>query len=391
MNRGLSLVATIIVLGIGLAVGGCGRGSIMSDVRCTPDTISPNADGDSDVAIIYYTISRPAEVSVFFSDVNDNRYDFRIREPRWPDSEPYQAQFGGVIDDRVLPDGTYTYTVEAVGDGGGLERVEGSLTIEGGDNTLPELRNFTVHPTTFTPNRDGVDDRITVNYNLAKHAQVNVYLLGDDGERYPLEEKLGSVKPGEPGNHSYDYEGGVDLGVAPPPDGTYTLVAEALDVVGNRVVETRELTILDGGVPIVEILGGTAEYSHQAIALGQTLTFTVTVANLGAVPVRTSGPPNGTAYTTGQNYNSLGYHEEPGVFRIGLDFEGNSSGRAYPYRWAISDKEYLLPNERFTIVGHLKIVDPPPRINPHYWVGLLHEEVRIVNDHVAPTRITVDF
>ena len=275
--------------------------------------------------------------------------------------------------------------------GGEVERAEGPLTIVDGDHTLPELRNFTVHPTTFTPNRDGIDDRITVNYNLAKLAQVNVYLLGGDGERYPLEEKPGSVKPGEPGNHSYDYEGGVDLGVAPPPDGTYTLMAEALDTVGNRVVETRQLTILDGGVPIVEILGGTAEYSHQAIALGETLIFTVTVANLGAVPVRTSGPPSGTAYTTGQNYNSLGYHEEPGVFRIGLDFEGNSSGRPYPYRWAISDKEYLLPDERFTVVGHLKIVDPPPRINPHYWVGLLHEEVRIVNDHVAPMRITVDF
>ena len=30
-------------------------------------------------------------------------------------------------------------------------------------------------------------------------------------------------------------------------------------------------------------------------------------------------------------------------------------------------------------------------ITPFFWVGLSHEQVRIVNDRVAPTRVTIGF
>ena len=122
------------------------------------------------------------------------------------------------------------------------------------------------------------------------------------------------------------------------------------------------------------------------------------------MPIRTKGPEPGTLYTTSENFNSKQAFEEPGVWRVGLDSEGNSAGRSYPYRWQIgSSKElkrvavdgkeflYLMPGQRVTVSGSLRIVDKPPRINVYYWVGLIQEDVRIVEDHVEPRQVTVEF
>jgi hypothetical protein len=88
--------------------------------------------------------------------------------------------------------------------------------------------------------------------------------------------------------------------------------------------------------------------------------------------------PPGTTYTSSESFNSLGWYEEPGAWRFGIDFEGNSTGRPYPYRFAIGSdaaltvingEKYLMPGQRATIVGHLQIIDKPPRIALHYWAG----------------------
>ena len=138
--------------------------------------------------------------------------------------------------------------------------------------------------------------------------------------------------------------------------------------------------------------------------LGETLHLTVTVQNVGGVGIRTKGPASGTTYTTRDNFNTMGFYEEPGIFRVGVDFEGNSSGRPYTYRWQLGRDEdleervingekylYLPPGKRVMIVGHITIVDEPSKINPYYWAGLVHEQVRIVNDRQNPTQITIGF
>ena len=52
---------------------------------------------------------------------------------------------------------------------------------------------------------------------------------------------------------------------------------------------------------------------------------------------------------------------------------------------------YLMPGQRVTVSGTLRIVDKPPRINVYYWVGLVQEDVRIVEDRVEPKLVTVEF
>jgi len=383
---------------LSFTVVGCSNKPLVYDVLIQPDVISPNADGVEDVARITYHLSRHARLSMYFLDEQGGKHVFRagVSRPRGP----YEALFSGIIDNRLLPDGHYTCVVEAVADNGQSAKAEVPLTIQGGEPDYIEIRNLNIYPASFTPNRDGISDRVTIGYYLTKEAaKVQAYLLDEEGNKYPVpEDKIRPV--GQVGNHEHDYDAGVDLGATPPPDGTYTVVVEAEDAAGNRDVVRGQLTIVNGGVPMAEIVNRAAQWSSTVVPLGSTLSFTCTVRNIGKVGIRTKGPEPGTLYTTSENFNSKEFYEEPGIFRVGLDFEGNSSGRIYPFRWQLGrdgeltemdGQKYLMPGQTVMVTGHLQIVDEPVKVAPYYWLGLVHEQVWIVEDHVDPVPITIGF
>ena len=402
----------MLLLGlVGVGLTGCGKRTLLYDVRIQPDHITPNADGDADVTRIEYRLSRSAYVSIYFEDETGRQYSFRDHRRRSRSTgRPYSVDFGGVVDvegealvkARVLRDGSYAIVVEATDDNGHIERAQLPFTVADADTIVPELRGFTVSDPIFSPNRDGVQDRVTINYYLTKPANVLVYLENDEGNKFPIAEQQGAltpVKPGEVGTHTYDYEGGVDQGAQPPPGGTYTLVAFAEDRVGQKVELTRTLTITDGGVPRATILNLDVEYSDTIVPVGGTLCITTTVENYGDTPVRTTGPAPGTAYTSDQNFNSLGWHQSSGAWRFGLDFDGNPA-YPYPFRWALGRPEelekkvingtefyYLMPGRRAQITGCIEILSAPPRNPTIFYGGLLHEDV---NDQVDPLWITFD-
>lgn len=394
-------------------------GPMLSGVAVSPQTITPNGDGSGDVADIAYHVSRPVSVTIYFTDAAGRRYDFRTGEPR--PAGDYVAQFSGVIQSpvslapgfvmdqsRLLPNGSYRYFVQAVDSQGAREEMSGSLAIADGDPTVPEMVDYSVFTPSFnrepppgsatkivfTPNRDGIADRIAVSFRLTKPAWAEVYLvrLGDANKtRYPISErqwyKLAGTK-------NFDYEGGVDLGNTPPPNGDYLCIAEATDLIGNHTVVAQPITVADGGVPLAEIVS--AKFTPIVVPLGELLRVEITVENIGPVTIRSKGPYSGTIYANTENFNAKSvaenadFYEEPGVFRVGVDYEGNSEGREYPYRWGFAG-DALKPGERTTVVGYIRIVSPVKPHNPHFWVGLLHEQVRKVNDKYKPTLITVGF
>lgn len=414
MKRHGLLFTLVILLAAAFLLGGCGERPLLSEVSFSKDLITPNADGKDDVLRIQYRLSRSARLSIYFLDEAGNRYVFRDREPRAPtgEREPYSVYFSGVVQgytlpgenfegftvvQRVLQDGVYTWVVEATDDAGHTERVTGTLTVAEADTVLPELRNFTVSPPVFTPNRDGISDRARLNVFVTKpYATLLVYLVGADGTRYHIaEDERSPARPGERGLHTFDYDAGVDLGADPPPDGTYTVWAEVQDAVGQRVVATSTLTIKNGGVPRAYILNGEVEWSARSVALGETLWFTLTVENDSPVPIRTSGPPPGTVYDSDQNYATLGETIQSGVFRVGIHCENALIN--YPWRWAVGDSSvlvkdeeghlYLPPFTRAVVTGGIRFVSVEGKRNPQYcWAGLIHEDVEIsqVNDRVDP-------
>lgn len=417
MSQYRAIVVIVAVTTILLVA--CGEKPLLSDVSFSKQRITPNADGEDDVLRIQYRLSRPALLSIYFVDDEGNRYTFREREPRAPSAEePYSVYFSGVVDGytlpgetfdgftvtkRVLQNGSYTWVVEATDTTGHTERVSGTLVVADADTDLPELRNFTVSPPVFTPNRDGLDDRARMNVYVTKdYATLLVYLIGDDGVRYHVaEDERSPSLPGEAGFHTFDYDAGVDLGAEPPPDGTYTVTAEVEDAVGQHVVATSSLTIRDGGVPKAYILNGEVAWSAQSILLGETLYFTLTVENDSATPIRTSGPPPGTVYDSDQNYATLGWTVQSGVFRVGIHCENALIN--YPWRWAVGDEAtlvsdgqghlYLPPFTRAVVTGGVRFVDVVGARNPQYcWAGLIHEDVEIaqVNDRVDPVFLFIE-
>lgn len=412
----MALLFVIVAVVIGWRVVR-GDSSLLRHVVVQKEIITPNADGSEDATYIEYEISRNATVSIFFENEAGKRFYFRREKPRG--AGEYRVDFSGIVDGyqlsgetiagevltRLLQNGAYTWTVEAVDMQGNREAIQGSLQIVDADPVLPAIRDFSIYPLVFTPNRDGISDRAEISLFLDKDVdQLRVFILGSDGTEYPIEEDEKLALDRAEGWHYFDYDAGVDDAATPPPDGTYTVVAMVRDLEGQQMRAENELTIQYGGVPrariVPSVAGDTFALSATAVVLCDTLYFTVTVENYGSTPIRTSGPPPGTVYDSDWIYNTMNWHTESGVMRIGVGFENEL--RPYPYRWAVgnaTDLEeidghaYLMPGKRAIVTGGIRVVDVFGDRNPQpIWVGLIHEDVEIseLNNHVDPHAVLVD-
>jgi hypothetical protein len=406
----LTWVALLVVL----MLSACGKKPLLENVSVAPDTITPNADGQTDLARIAFTLNRNATVSITLYDTRGQTYIFRAPRPLSLSKQPYTVYFGGVVDGftlpdeaydftilkRMLPDGVYIWEIRAEAEDDEVVATTGMLTIQDADTSLPGIRGFSVSPRTFSPNQDGIDDRTRINLTLDKDVEdLRVYLEGQDGTPHAIAEDERVTRPNEKGWHTYDYDGGIDAGAEPPPDGVYTVYAEARDQMGQRVIVSETLEIVNAGLPRAYILNAEVEYSATSLVISETLCFTLTVENDSSTYLRTAGPWPDTIYRSDQNFNGMGYSEESGAFRIAMDFD--TSLRDYPFRWGIGKPDvdlvqigenwYLPPNTRSQVTGCVQVVEVPVRNPLYYWMGLIHEDVGIasVNNRVDPNYVTI--
>ncbi|MCY3977298.1 MAG: hypothetical protein OXG23_04280 [Chloroflexi bacterium] len=416
-------------------------------------SISPNADGEDDIAVFEYSLSRPATVSLSLISEQERQFYFRRHQAR--DDGEYRALFSGIVDGflndgetaygeierRLIPNGNYGWLLEAQADDGASMSARGALLVEEGDTPLPIMSEFSISPAVFSPNQDGIADRVSINVYLEKDVErLDVFLLGADGLRIPISARVEERQYGEAGRHQFDYEGGIDLGVDPPPDGAYKVVALAQDAVGQRMRMEGELTIMTGGKPFAEIkpqapgvdvafavqpydenwfstagnLGDllpqpddtlSLAYSQQiTVPLGDMLVFRLTVENYGPVPIRTSGPAPGAVYQQDQLAGTLGYFDESGAWRVGIQCE--TSITSFPYRWAVARDEllqevfdkasentyrFLAPGARAVVWGAIRMTEVKARNPQNCWAGLIHEDVAISlrNNHVGMRSIMI--
>lgn len=414
----VGIIALILVAGAAAIGWRVVRGddSLLRNVSVASAQISPNADGRNDITAIEYELSRNGRVSIYFENEAGERFYFRDNKARG--AGEYRVAFSGIVDGYLLPDeeiegevlarllqdGRYTWTVEATDRQGHTETAQGELIISEADPVLPEIRALSLFPEAFTPNRDGIADRTRLYLDLAKDADLRVFLVMPNGSEVPITEDEYENPIGAAGPHYFDYEGGVDEGATPPEDGTYPVVAFAQDEEGQKVQIETEMTIAYGGVPRAKIYppptDDTVRWDATAVAICDTLHFTVTVENYGTTPIRTTGPEPGTVYDSDWNYNTLGWFTESGAFRLGIGYENEISN--YPYRWAVGSPEdleeidgfyYLMPGERAVVTGGIRMKNVFGDRNPQpVWAGLIHEDVEVsqFNSRVDPAAITVD-
>lgn len=450
----LTIIAAVVVAGIVTAAGlfmADSNRPLLSDVGFDRALITPNADGQDDAAVFSYTLARDANVTIRLTNTDGKRFAFRDQERRAAGN--YNVLFSGVVggytlpneqldgtvERRLVPNGEYTWEVVAEGiDRDEQETINGTLTIQDADSALPLLTTFTVSPAVFTPNQDGVSDRVAIDVYVTKAADLRAYLIGPAGESIYINPREEVRKAGEAGRQQFDYEGGIDTNADPPPDGKYTVVVEAQDAVGQRITRQTELEISDGGLPRAEIVqqpsGADVAFStlpydeayfsnaealgelipvpddpqdarltQISVPMGDLLVFKVTVENYGASKIRTSGPPPGTVYQQNQLAATLGQIEQAGVWRVGIQCD--TSEESYPYRWALGTAEtleaeadpnndniyyYLPAGERVVVWGAVRMTDIIETRNPQEcWAGLVHEGVNVYNNRVGPRAILI--
>jgi hypothetical protein len=438
VGAGLALTAVVIA---GMAMIDP-NAALLTNAGFEFETVTPNADGDRDIVPFRYTLARPAVITLTFENTAGQRFNLRSDQDRMPgDHEflfsgvvdgftlPDDAVIDGTIERRLIPDGDYTWTLTAMGTRRDeTETQTGKLLVQDGDVSLPAITSFAMTSTVFTPNQDGVKDRVGMSVVILKEVDVTAWLLSPDGDRFSIAPRE-DVKHDDQGfRYDFDYEGGVDMGADPPNDGTYTIRIEAQDAVGQRVARTAELTIVNGGKPYAEIVGqpigpdvvlvskpyeeryfssaeGLGEliappedsedpnFNSVTVPVGDMLVFKLVVENYGASPIRTSGPPPGTVYQQTQLAASLGDlgYQQPGVWRVGIQCETSSD--SYPWRWALGDETtltseydaasgntylYLPPGERVVVWGAVRMTELVENFNPQTcYAGLIHEGVNI--------------
>ncbi|MBE2222894.1 MAG: hypothetical protein IAF02_15220, partial [Anaerolineae bacterium] len=125
----LALLVVVIAVALGWRLLN-GDSSLLRNVTIQHEQITPNADGDTDATRIKYELARNAVVSIYFDNEGGDRFYFREGKDRG--AGEYEVLFSGVVDGYVLPDetiqgevisrllrdGSYTWTVEAVDDKG---------------------------------------------------------------------------------------------------------------------------------------------------------------------------------------------------------------------------------------------------------------------------------
>ncbi|MBN2471955.1 MAG: hypothetical protein JXN59_14640 [Anaerolineae bacterium] len=444
LPRFLTVLAALVALAVMLGIGSLALQPplpLINGAGFDDERITPNADGENDLTTFRYSLTRNATVTLAFADQAGNAFVFRDAQPRVPDD--YSVLFSGIvegytlpgediageIETRLLPEGEYTWTLLAEADDGETMQAEGMLILSEVDSGLPEISGFTLSPDTFSPNQDGIDDRVTIYTYLEKDANLTMYLLNEEGDRQYITEVRGTINYGEAGLHEFDYDGGIDAGEDPPSDGDYTVVVLAEDAAGQRVRRTAGLAIEDGGHPLGAIYpqsaGTTVFFDAQpyddayftdasqqgaridipegiestiadsvVVVQGDMLVFRLVVTNDGPVGLRTSGPPPGTVYQQDQRSSGIGWYDQSGAWRIGLECDTVKS--SYPWRWAIGTPDvlevveqggetyyYLPPGARAEVWGGVRMTDIVEQRNPQpCWIGLIHEDVEVVQANV---------
>lgn len=436
----VAVLALVIVLAVGGVVLQPPR-ALLTEASFSLPKITPNADGSDDVTIIRYTINRNARVTIGLkNEATGDAFAFRDAERRSMGS--HAVEFSGVvngflrsgetvsgtIETRLIPDGTYEWIISAQADDGEIAQQSGGLEVANGDSVLPAITQLDVFPTLFSPNQDGIDDRMAINVYLAKQAELTVYLTAPERPIYYVTERnLGRDVTQGALVRQYDYDAGVDNNVTPPPDGEYTLVILAQDKVGQRTRRETTIRIKDGGLPNAEIVaqptGRTVNWTTLVWQDGyftdaQTpgalinlptvvqstqarlsfphkdlLVFSLVVSNYGTTPIRTYGPWAGTVYSDTQTDGAMILPDDrnpySGAWRVGIECE--RSGQSYPWRWALGSPDqltkverdgetlyYLMPGQKATVWGAIRMTTILRTRNPRKcYAGLIHQDVQI--------------
>src|SRR5262249_50405566 len=137
---------------------------VLAGLTVTPPVISPDGDGIADALAISYSVSARASVTATVKDFTGagvaTRFSSQTQSAR---QQSFSYGAGG------LPDGTFTLSISATSFADGrATTLEVPFAI---DRTLTGLA---LSAGAFSPNGDGVDDTLGINFTLSTQVYVTV-------------------------------------------------------------------------------------------------------------------------------------------------------------------------------------------------------------------------
>jgi hypothetical protein len=390
----LLLLILLIFPWLVAACGASSDGPLLSAVTADAGQLdlSQGANQDNPVSLEYH-IGQSSRVSITLQAPDGKAYLLRQNEVRPPGA--YTLVLPGVIDlqennltqTRLLTNGNYRYQVQAVSqDNGAVQTAEGQFVVKNSpvDNNPPQVDSLFASPAVISPNFDAREDTSVIGWRTTQPATVTVSIAGPNDYSNLL-----TTLKNLPAQENKVVFNGLDQKGEPLDDGVYTYTIQAADAWGNITRQAGSLEIKGGGRPQAVI--EQASISPTEIIQGNLITVTVRVRNTGKVPIRTQGPDSGYMYTFDQVYTSIEggkYKDSAGFWRIGVDYESNSGGgpSRYPFRWGFGHD--LQPGEAAEIIGVIKVDRPEAKLK--FYVGLIQEQIRLPQDHIQVTEVTIN-
>ncbi len=166
---------------------------LIQNLMVFPDTISPNADAIDDVAEITYQLPVSATVDITFTAPDGHTiYPFVAADKEGPTPQR-QVWNGKTVDNALLPDGVYTYTVRAEDPFGNLVERQGKVSIAGGGQ--PEVK---LTYTNIAPEAIMKGDVITVTMRVKNTGTVPIRTYGPPaGYEYSTDDVFSSIAGGK--------------------------------------------------------------------------------------------------------------------------------------------------------------------------------------------------
>jgi flagellar hook assembly protein FlgD len=230
-----------VALALVCALSQQASGDIIFDAGAIPNPFSPNADGVFDSTAVYYSLSEQAAIVVTVADsIGSGIWTFWSG---WEDPGEHSHWWNGWFHgDSLGADGRYTFLVKAITDGRSIDEV----TIPFVQDTVPPpLEQFTVAPSRFSPDGDGVGDSLLVSFVAGitePSDQVVVTALDSDDEPVRLIYSANGVASAS------TFWDGLDDDGAALEDGLYYVRGQTRDAAGNAS-EMGALVDLDTAPP----------------------------------------------------------------------------------------------------------------------------------------------
>jgi hypothetical protein len=157
-----------------------------------PTTISPNADGVDDVAEITYQLPVSATVDITFAGPDGTSYPFVAGDEEGPVLQRHVWN-GKTVDNALLPDGLYTYTVRAQDRFGNLAELPGQIAIKGGGQPEVKLTYSSIAPEAVMKG-----ETITVTLRVKNTGLVPIRTYGPpSGYEYSTDDVFSSIDSGK--------------------------------------------------------------------------------------------------------------------------------------------------------------------------------------------------